>query len=317
MATYGQTLPVAKHKDAYSDGGYVSASVYDYAPIARQITGKTTTNYDKAKAIYLWLCDNIAYDPSGEIRTADACWNERKGVCQGYCELFYRMAESVGVKAKLVYGNCKSQATPQQTEKHVWLSVKTERGELLMDPTWGAGQLINGKFRKLPNPLIWFDTDPAWFAFTHMPQHTKHQHLAQPLSQQDFTLLPYISPLAARLGLTPEDAQRKALGEGLTFVVMPLMNADFLQKIRLLNVPLEHSLKAGSAYTFQIEKVEECCTLSIENELGAYDEQDWSRQGQTYTLTLSPKWKGKLCVKVTTENPLFTSKKAVLEYVVE
>lgn len=312
-----QQLPASRHKDAYSDGGYVSASAYDYSAITRQVIGNAKSQYDQARAIYLWLCENIAYDASGKVRTADECWNARKGVCQGYCELFYRMAETIGIKTKLVYGSCKNQANPQQSEKHVWLVIKTERGEILADPTWGAGCFVNGKFQHLPMPQLWFDTDPHWFAFTHMPQQKKHQHLAAPVSDEDFAHLPYITPLAAHVGLTPAAAKAKTLTQGKTLVKIPPMSADQLQKVRLVKVPQEYRLTVGSSYTFQIEKLKDGCTLSIQNEAGAYHEESWTRQGNTYTLNLSPRWKGKLSVVVTTENPLFTTRKAVLEYVVE
>ena len=34
----------------------ISASKYDYAPIAQQITDGEVTKYDKARSIYQWIC---------------------------------------------------------------------------------------------------------------------------------------------------------------------------------------------------------------------------------------------------------------------
>ena len=75
----------------------ISASKYDYAPIAQQITDGEVTKYDKARSIYQWICKNISYDTTYQIYTADKCWELKRGVCQAYCELFYRLAEPLGI----------------------------------------------------------------------------------------------------------------------------------------------------------------------------------------------------------------------------
>ena len=80
----------------------VSPSRYDYSPAARQITEGCTDKYDQVKAIYRWLCANISYDTSYTIYTADECWDNQRGVCQAYCELFYRLAEPLGIDVHVI-----------------------------------------------------------------------------------------------------------------------------------------------------------------------------------------------------------------------
>lgn len=314
----GDALPSKRQKDVYSDGFYVSASAYDYAPIARQIVGDATSQYDKARLIYLWLCENISFDNQLELRTADRCWDARKAVCQGYCELFYRMASTVGVKSKLVNGSAKRPHQNEEDERHVWLSVSTENGDILMDPTWGAGSFINGHFVRLADPLLWFDVNPFWFVFTHYPQKPKHQHLRTEITQQQFASLPYTTPLAERLVLTARQALEKVMDGGDAYPVLPARNLDFLYKVVLHHVPQTLHLKAGMAYKFQIEKLQADLSLLVENGSDIYDETKWTQHGNTCSIHITPLQKGRFRVFVVVQNKNFIPiKKPVLEYVVE
>ena len=59
---------------------------------------------EKARTIYNWICDNIAYDTTKQIHDAETCYISRRGVCQAYCELFCYMAEAVGMTADVIVG---------------------------------------------------------------------------------------------------------------------------------------------------------------------------------------------------------------------
>lgn len=312
-----KNLPSAKHKEYYSDGFLISASALDYSSITQEIVGTASSSYDKAQAIYLWLCKNIAYDTQGKIRTADECWKARKGVCQGYCELFFRMAETVGLKTKLVYGECKNSIDPKILEKHVWLSVHTEEGELLLDPTWGAGLCVNGKFVQQQSPLLWFNTNPHWFIFTHFPQKDKHQHLDRQVSKGEFTKLPFVNPIIAKLGVTPRKALEQALAGEDTFPVIPVLNTEDLKKVTLHNVPLCRHLKLGQSYYFQVEKNQDNCKIWLSNEGNAREEERWDQNGKLYSTTVAPKTKGKFTLEVSSGNSVLSQRKVLLEYTVE
>lgn len=191
-----QELPHARKRAVYGDGFYVSPSAYNYSEVARDITQGCTTKYEQAKALYLWICRSISYDTTSDIRNADECWRERKAVCQGYCELFYRLAEPLKLKTVLVYGISKN--SEGHREGHSWLSVKTEEGWTLMDPTWGAGSVVNGMFHRINDPLVWFDVDGERFVHTHLPENNKHQHLEEPVTQEGFDTLMYVRPSKPR-----------------------------------------------------------------------------------------------------------------------
>ena len=104
-------------------GQFVHETHYDYSEVARVITSGCTTDYEKIRAIYQWLCANISYDTSYTIRTADQCFDAKRGVCQGYCELFYQIAKAAGVTAEIVGGKSKNQYGVIGQEGHLMALV--------------------------------------------------------------------------------------------------------------------------------------------------------------------------------------------------
>ena len=76
----------------------VHKTKYDWGLVAEQIAGDKTSKYDQAYAIYRWLCDNVSYDTTYSIYDADTAFEQKCGVCQAYYEMFYRIAEPLGLK---------------------------------------------------------------------------------------------------------------------------------------------------------------------------------------------------------------------------
>lgn len=171
ISAMAQSLPYKKHRAfVYKDEYYVSPSQYDYSAVTDTIVGDAVSSYEKARRIFLWICGSITYDASQTIRTADEAWNKRSAVCQGYCELFYRMAETQQIHTKLIYGTGISPYTGDNIGFHVWAEVGTDRGNILIDPTWGAGRSLHGWFMKNKNPDKWFDMPADSFSITHIPK---------------------------------------------------------------------------------------------------------------------------------------------------
>lgn len=186
---------------------YISSSHYDYSSVAREITKSAACDYDRAQMLFEWMCDNIAYDPTNSIRTADECWDNKKGVCQAYCELYYRMAKSVDLKVELIGGEIKSSPKDAATTiPHVWLLIKADGASILADPTLGAGFVANGQFFARKN-MMWFDVNPYWMIFTHLPDHSRHQLILNRISRKFFLEMPYYTPHSGhKLNMSAEEA---------------------------------------------------------------------------------------------------------------
>jgi len=104
--------------------------------------GKTT--YQKVQAIYNWITANVKYDyshlsdPTYLLQyTAYAAAVQKKAVCQGYANLFYRLANDAGVDCRIITGKAYNGT---QTEDHAWNIVRMEDEKYYcLDATWDAG----------------------------------------------------------------------------------------------------------------------------------------------------------------------------------
>lgn len=311
-------LPPAKKKAVYGTDYYVAPSAYNYSGVARRIVGDASTSYERAERIFRWVCENVSFDRTNSVRTADAAWRSRSAVCQGYCELFFRLAETVGVKSRLVYGKCRRPmyATLQD---HVWLCIQTDRGTVLADPTWGSGFYFGDHFVRLADPLLWFDVDPAWLIFTHLPKNDSRQQLSPVVTDDQFMTLPYTTPLTALIGIDAPTALRRQLDGSGSVPVVRMQNAAWPADIALREVPATLHLHTDSAYTFRIEKLRDGGTLSLANGPDVYPETQWTREpdSEVYTLVITPRHTGSLQFTLQTLNGVLLQQQKILEYVVD
>lgn len=311
-----QQLPYMHKKKVQKIGFMVSASDFDYSVATDTIVRGARTQYEQVQRIYEWLCRNVEYDASQQIRTADACWTQRKAACQGYCELFYRLAEPLKLDVDLVYGHVKQREGGMASDLHVWLAVKTERGTVLMDPTWGAGRIVNGRFVRNHAPLDWFDTDPKWFIFTHFPEKKKFQFLDKTIEQSAFERLPYASAVQEQIGWTAEGALSAAMVEDMLF---PVLHVGRRSKLRFLDVPRRRRLIVGKGYAFRLTGIEQGHVLCVTDASDKDIEAVIKEENGTYTITVTPRQKGALRIGTRRQTDFFTAPHSapLLEYVVE
>ena len=104
------------------------------------LDGKTT--YQKVQAIYDWMTKNIKYDDTKDDGsymlkyTAYAAAINKKAVCQGYANLFYRLANDAGIDCRIVAGLGDGD---RGWEAHSWNIVRMDDGKYYcLDATWGA-----------------------------------------------------------------------------------------------------------------------------------------------------------------------------------
>ena len=141
------------------------------------------------------VCYFISYDTTMQIFDADTCWITRRGVRQAYCELFCHIAEIVGLTADIISGRTKASGGQVSSDKHAWLFVYTnEYDGLLIDPTWGAGVVVDGKFIKSNDNSMWYNVSPYWMAFSHFPDSKLWSRLEIEITEVQFASLPYKLP---------------------------------------------------------------------------------------------------------------------------
>ena len=146
------------------------------------------TDYEKVKAIYDYMTENITYDydnlddDSYMLKyTAYAALIDKTSVCQGYATLFYRLALEYGIDARIIAGLSSG-------ERHSWNIVKLDGEYYLLDATWDAGRDEYSYFLKGTDN--WEDHAPdAEYAVP--PFVTMY-----PISADDYVVSEKISPFA-------------------------------------------------------------------------------------------------------------------------
>lgn len=267
---------------------YVSDTKYDWSQVAEAITRGKTTKYDQAYAIYRWLCDNIAYDTTYSIYDSDTAYENRRGVCQAYSELFYRIAEPLGLKVDIISGKSKDRDGKISDMGHAWVFVYTgDNSGILIDPTWGAGGVNNGIFTHTPGDDSWFHVDPHWMIFTHFPDNSTYQLLDNKIEFSTFASMPSLHPELAFFGYKGPDMFAKAIA-GNTPELPKCHKPDCLTGIRM---PLDGTLRVGEEYEFAVKAGKPCHYVIIN---GKEYHKDWSASGDVAATRFVPSTGGRL-----------------------
>jgi transglutaminase-like putative cysteine protease len=154
--------------------------------LSDQICKGLTSDYDKAKAIHDWICENIYYnkDSSGDvIASLDATkYIESKlCVCGGYAEVFTSLCHAQGIPSVNVYGISGTTSTlntalsnqaisvAAKYWNHAWNECYVDGRWILVDCTMDTGREYSaGTYYDKEAKDLYFDMDPAYFSITHL-----------------------------------------------------------------------------------------------------------------------------------------------------
>jgi hypothetical protein len=184
----------------------------NYAVLAHQLTDGVQSERLKVNAIYNWITHNIRYDVKALKKTSlkpdevATVLKKRKAVCDGYSKLFTALCEEAGIKAVTIEGYAKDWMFDNGDQfyipRHAWNAVYVEGRWHLVEPTWGAGHLVQEPtwlkklFGSKKNPTnaggklkFKFRYDPKWMLMD--PLTFRKDHLpTDPLWQLTDSLMP-------------------------------------------------------------------------------------------------------------------------------
>jgi Transglutaminase-like superfamily len=171
--------------------------------LAKDLTSPFPSMTDKARAIFVWLHHNIAYDTeaffSGNLKASSPSSTLLSGlaVCEGYAGLFGDISSRSGVEAKVVSGFgkgfgyiCPTGTTvPKFESNHAWNAVRLDTGEWhLIDACWGAGYLdVSKNYVKKFNPT-YFCSSTEEFGLDHFPKEMDMQLIPAPRSWGEYIM---------------------------------------------------------------------------------------------------------------------------------
>jgi hypothetical protein len=176
---------------------------------------------DKARAIYRWVTDRIAYDvpayASHKIpdQSPSTILQRRTGVCQGYAELYRDIAREAGLEVKLIGGEGK---TMGGRESHAWDLVKLDGHWRLLDPTWGAGSCDATTFHQGFSDY-WFLTPPEELILSHYPSDARFQLVSPNWTKSQFVTHANVFPSFFSTGLTLSSHVRAVIHARETLLV--------------------------------------------------------------------------------------------------
>lgn len=237
----------------------------DPMTLADYLTQPMLNDTEKARAIFRWITDRINYDVDAflnnrALRTdAAETLKRRISICEGYAALFEKMGAQAGLEIVTIRGYAKgfghTTLTGFSKPNHAWNAVKIDGRWQLIDSTWGAGYVSNGKYIKALNETF-FLAPPEQMMFTHFPE-TENWQLQSigHISQLDFESLPNIDPAFFFLGFPGELVWRTIKQPGFSGNFVGTYQMNFHGAI-VQHAPIEHDLHLGEAQAFAIDSTE-------------------------------------------------------------
>jgi hypothetical protein len=205
---------------ADSIGAHFDEHFLDLPDLARKLTMSLPTEAEKARTLFIWVAHHIAFDVEkfenppalGRFvaknekelhrqnqqhieRNVQHTLRYRKGICQDYSQLYKALCRAVGLECLIISGHTRDFFKPYRASHfapHTWNAVKIGGQWQLLDVTWGAGYVMNGRFVRQVSPG-YFMTPPAWFAQSHLPNLVDWQLLDAPVMRRHFPNLPLLN----------------------------------------------------------------------------------------------------------------------------
>jgi len=183
--------------------------------LVEQIEKDLQNDYDKVRAAYSWIVNNINYDlnESGkfdftyttkkDLLKKDSIYRDKlskrvisknDAVCEGYSTLFKIICDNLGFRTKIVTGAAKASIEDignKFISDHAWNIVKIDGKSFLIDTTWGAGAFENGVFIKDVN-YFYYMPNPSHFIKSHYPDNYENTLLKQKISKHVFLNYPLV-----------------------------------------------------------------------------------------------------------------------------
>ncbi len=174
----------------------------DVASLAKALSVGCQNEQEKARSFFVWVAENIHYDVQlfedkddvsrekrKAMQTPEKVIKRKKGVCEGYTNLYNALCSSIGIRALAVPGVTKNQKGNVSQFGHNWSLICADGKWGLVDATWGAGivNMNDGKYHKKLNDLFFF-ARPETLLEDHYPNDPLFQCMANPLSLNEFEL---------------------------------------------------------------------------------------------------------------------------------
>ena len=157
--------------------------------------------------VHDWIALHVAYDVDSLVpgqrkpQDADTVYRSGLGVCAGYANLFVALARSAGLDAAYLTGNVRSEDGDIAGSSHAWNAVKIDGHWALLNVTWDAGVVEDGRF-EAEYRTAYLSPRRRCSGSTTSPNTTPGSSTRRPISRGAFIRQPNVTPSFHAAGLT-------------------------------------------------------------------------------------------------------------------
>lgn len=218
-----------KKADSLADA-YPQYSLKDLKGLSDKLTLPLSTEEEKFRAIYKWICNNIENDyglylknehKRKTIKNAEdlKVWNEKftarvfqellnkqKTVCTGYAYLLRELSYHAGLSAVIINGYGRTTAANIRGSgsiNHSWNGVRIRGKWYLCDATWSAGAMDTKAMVYIKKfDVSYFLADPRLFVRNHYPSDSSWMLLKDKPTLKEFLYRPVIYSSIYKFSIT-------------------------------------------------------------------------------------------------------------------
>jgi transglutaminase-like putative cysteine protease len=284
--------------------------------VVTSLISGVSDQFQKAKILHDWICDNIAYDTdiyfSGRITAQDyvSVLKKKKGVCSGYTNLMNQMCELAGIESTGINGYSKGFGYSGKIGKdtdHAWNALHIGSKWYLVDVTWDAGPVEKRTFIKRYS-TEWLFLDSRPFLYSHLAEEDALQFYAPVLTANDFMREAYIAGKFFQYGLslkTEDPEYNNLIDGGFTFdLVLKNSNVSLSSELRTSNQQDVNSAswaeRKGTMVTFDFDVPN---TAEYKGNIFARSQNEVRLQEKIDIRTFESNWLPKAEALFDTENP--------------
>lgn len=290
------------------------------ASLVSYLTQVAQNDTEKARVIYRWIADRIEYDVDAylarrlEQKDAAEVLQSRTSVCNGYATLFETLGRAAGLEIVTIMGYAKGYKHPAghtfDAPNHAWNAIKIDGQWRLLDSTWGAGHVEDGKYLKALSEA-YFLAPPEQLLFSHFPLEHSWQLQSTPhLSKSEFESLPTVETTLFHTGISGEEVWRTLTTSSFNGTLVRTFDTPY-GMIKVKQAPLPYQLKAEQALHFKFQtSAFETMALLLNGKWTAMRKSD-----SVFDLDYTPKAQGELLVMG--KKPGSASYTAILAYSVD
>jgi hypothetical protein len=203
--------------------------------VARYIAAHESQPWLRMKALHDYVADRVAYDAEAYRRReyppqdAETVFRSRRSVCAGYANLLAALGQAAGEDVVVIGGDARLRGSDVTGEGHAWNAARIDGRWTLIDATWDAGYLSDGRFVKRYGTEYLF-TPPEVQGVTHFPDDERWQ-LRQPrLDRGEFFRQPMMRArfYAEGLQLLAPDRPQVSVSDGLDVAILNPRGRFFL-----------------------------------------------------------------------------------------